>query len=103
VRRVIERLPPALASQLAGTEIAVEPLPSERQVRDEIDPRQVVMAEGIDPERGAFERMWIFFDNFLRGGITPTSAEEDLLFLFERELAFGADDDAGEGDEPQGG
>ncbi len=73
-------------SLLAGTEVVIRDAPSLQQVQDEIDPRQVVFAEGIDPERRIFKRLWVFVRNLARAGVMPTSAITDLAEIIHREV-----------------
>ena len=75
-------------SMLSGTAIHVEPLPSEEQVMNEVDPRAAVWAHTVNGETGAFMHLWIFFNNFDYAGIRPLSLEADLAELLQEELVF---------------
>jgi len=83
VAEAIGRLPEEQRRLLEGIEVCVVPYPDEAQVRDEVDPRQVVMAERVDAERGAFERLWVFSLNLERVA-PPTAISEEL----ERALSY---------------
>jgi tetratricopeptide (TPR) repeat protein len=80
VREMISGLDPEIRDQLSGAEIRVVDYPSEDQIRSEIDPRQVVLAERVDVERASFEILWVFALNLERvsGPIPP----EDELRAF---------------------
>ncbi|MCP4676134.1 MAG: tetratricopeptide repeat protein [Deltaproteobacteria bacterium] len=86
VRQAIGTLKEEERTLLDDTEVVVTNSPSEQQVDDEIDPRQMVLAEGIDPERGAFRRLWVFVRNLSRAGVLPHSAKEDLAEMILHEL-----------------
>ena len=89
VERAIGLLEERLRAMLQDVEICIEPYPSEAQVRAEMDPRQVVFIERVDPQRGVFEKMWVFHKNIVRAGIMPGTAEQDLALLIEREVLSG--------------
>jgi tetratricopeptide (TPR) repeat protein len=82
---VVQRLPEEMRRVLQGTEIRIERLPSEEQLRSELDERQILLAEGVDPERGRFERIWIFSDN-LASFAAPTTLDDDLEHLIALEI-----------------
>jgi tetratricopeptide (TPR) repeat protein len=92
VERAIAELEDRHRQMLGGTEIIIEAYPTEAQVEDEVDPRQVVLAEQVNPERKAFERMWIFFKNMVRAGMMPDTAVDDLAQMIEREVMSGRRD-----------
>jgi tetratricopeptide (TPR) repeat protein len=85
VRSVVDSLDPALRELLAGTRIVVEPYPSEQSIKDEGDPRQVVLARGVDRDRGAFESLHVYQLNFERVA-APMFAKEELGRLIAAEL-----------------
>lgn len=92
VERAVAALEDRHRQMLDGTEIIVEAYPTEAQVRDEVDPRQVVLAEQVNPERKAFKKMWIFFKNMVRAGMMPDTAVDDLAQMIEREIMSGRRD-----------
>jgi tetratricopeptide (TPR) repeat protein len=73
----ISALPEDQRVLLEGAEVRMAPYPDEAQIMDEVDPRQVVLAEGIDPEKGTFARLWIFALNLER--MAPPSANVEEL------------------------
>jgi tetratricopeptide (TPR) repeat protein len=83
VAEAIGRLPEEQRRLLEGAEVHVAPYPDEAQIRDEVDPRQVVLAERVDAGRGAFERLWVFSLNLERVA-PPTAISEEL----ERALSY---------------
>jgi hypothetical protein len=85
VAEAIGRLPEAQRRLLEGVEVRVAPCPNEAQIRDEVDPRQIVMAEGVDPGRGAFERLWVFALNLERVA-PPAGAADELLHALTYEI-----------------
>jgi tetratricopeptide (TPR) repeat protein len=85
---VIAGLEPELREQLEGAEIRVRDYPSEEQIRAEIDPRQVVLAEGVDPSRASFELLWVFALNLERIS-GPAPPAEELRAYFVAELSGG--------------
>lgn len=87
-REIIAALEPEISSQLAGVEIRVADYPSDDQIRKEVDPRQVVLLEGVDPERGGFELLWIFTLNLERIS-GPAPPEEELRVYLITELSAG--------------
>jgi tetratricopeptide (TPR) repeat protein len=99
-RAAIARLPEAARAVLDGTELVFAARPTARQVRDEVDPRQVVLAEGIDPARRAFERLHVFGRNLERVA-PPAQREEELAQLIAVEIGFEAEEDEAAGG-PQG-
>jgi tetratricopeptide (TPR) repeat protein len=98
VTKALEALPPETTVMLESTAVVIEPYPSERQIRDELDPRQVVLIEGVDPARRVFERLWVFSRNVERAVPTAASLVADLAYFIEREVttAGGDEDDVGE-------
>jgi tetratricopeptide (TPR) repeat protein len=83
VAEAIAGLPEEQRRLLEGVEVCVAPYPDEAQIRDEVDPRQIVMAERIDPARGAFDRLWVFSLNLERAA--PPAGTSDEL---QRALAY---------------
>lgn len=92
-RRAIGRAGDQVARLFHECEIRVEKVPTAKHIREEVDPRLLVFAEGIDPVRGAFERLWVFFANMIRAGIGPSEAEEELVEIIRREAMPGGDRD----------
>jgi tetratricopeptide (TPR) repeat protein len=90
VRAAIARLPDAAGAVLEGVELVITERPTARQVRDEVDPRQVVLAEGVDPARGAFERLSVFSGNLERVA-PPAQWEAELPGLIAAEIGFDED------------
>jgi tetratricopeptide (TPR) repeat protein len=88
-RGVIRTLEPVARAQLADARVQVVDYPSEEQIRREVDPRQVVLLEGIDPARGGFEVLWIFTLNLERIS-GPAAPEEELRVYLLAELGAGA-------------
>jgi len=88
-RTVVGSLDPAAAAQLADVRIRVVDYPSEEQIRREVDPRQVVLLEGVDPARGVFEELWIFTLNLERIS-GPGVPEDELRIYLIAELGAGA-------------
>jgi len=85
VAEAIGRLPEDQRRLLEGVEVGVAPYPDEAQIRDEVDPRQVVMAERVAAERGAFERLWVFSLNLERVA-PPTAISDELLRALSYEI-----------------
>ena len=73
-------------AQLNGTEIVVRDMPSRDQIQDELDPRQIVFAEGIDSERGSFRKLWVFVRNLARSGVMPDAVTHDLAEMILLEI-----------------
>ena len=88
-RQVVATLDASAREQVAGARIRVADYPSEEQIRREVDPRQVVLLEGVDPERGAFEVLWIFTLNLERIS-GPAEPGEELRIYLIAELGAGA-------------
>ncbi len=88
VKNAVSQLELESRAMLEGTSIHVAPLPTPEQVMDEVDPRQAVFAQGIDPERKAFLHLWVYFLNFEPAGVLPMSPESDLAALIQDELLF---------------
>ncbi len=86
VRQAIGALGEEERTLLDDTEVLVMDSPSERQIQNEIDPRQMILAEGIDPQRGTFRKLWVFVRNLSRAGVLPHSAKEDLAEMILHEL-----------------
>ena len=78
-------LPDAQRALLEGAEIRMAPYPDEAQIRDEIDPRQIAWADGIDPERGVYARLWIFVLNLERMA-PPGACSEELAHAIAYEV-----------------
>jgi cytochrome c-type biogenesis protein CcmH/NrfG len=89
IDRAIASLGERFKAMLRGSEVIIEAYPSEEQVLGEVDPRQVVLAEEIDPKGKRFEKLWIFQGNMVRAGIMPNTAENDLAQMIEREVMSG--------------
>ena len=70
---------------LSGTRIMVEEYPSKDQILQEIDQREVMYAQGVDPGRRAFDTLWIFSQNLERV-ISPLNIEDGLQKLIENEI-----------------
>jgi tetratricopeptide (TPR) repeat protein len=85
VAEAIGRLPVEQRLLLEGAEVRVTPCPDEGQVRDEVDPRQIVLAERVDADRGAFERLWVFSLNLERIA-PPTAISDELLRALSYEI-----------------
>jgi tetratricopeptide (TPR) repeat protein len=88
VKTAISRLDAETQAMLLYAEIHVAPLPSLDQVMDEVDPRQAVFAQCIDPDRKSFLHLWVYFLNFDYAGVLPMSPESDLAALIQDELLF---------------
>lgn len=88
VQRAISLLDDETRSLLAGTQIHVVPAPTAEQVANELDPRQVVAAETVNPKTQSFAHLWVFYLNFDNAGILPLSPEEDLAELIQEELVL---------------
>jgi hypothetical protein len=86
VERAIATLNPEVRAMLDGTAIVIEPVPSARQVNHEIEPRQVVLAEGIDARRASFKKLWIFYGNLLKAGVSPHTIDSELAKIILHEL-----------------
>jgi tetratricopeptide (TPR) repeat protein len=86
VGRALKSVSEEVRGMLAATEVVVEAYPSEAQILAEIDPRQVVFAEGVNLAHGSFERLFVFSRNMLRAGIMPDNAETDLARMISREV-----------------
>ena len=86
VKRAIAELEEKDRATLNGTELVVVTAPTKTQVQDEIDPRQVVFIEGIDPARGIFNRLWIFVRNISRAGVLPENAVQELARMIHNEI-----------------
>jgi tetratricopeptide (TPR) repeat protein len=89
IGRAIASLEESIQAVLRGTEIIVQAFPSEAQILSELDPRQVVFAQTVDPYKKRFEKLWIFQGNMVRVGIMPNTAENDLAQMIEREVMSG--------------
>jgi len=86
MRGVLAALPRESAKLLDGVVVRVEACPSERQVRDEIDPRTPLLLVGVDPERRGFETLWLFVRNIERTLRAPDQLADELTALLLREL-----------------
>ncbi len=93
VSNAIAALPEAARGVLDGAELVFAHRPTPRQVRNEVDPRQVVLAEGVDPARGAFERLYLFGRNLERVA-PPAQWEDELTHLIAIEIGFAPEDGA---------
>ena len=69
-----------------GIEIVVERHPSERHLRNEVDPRQSLFFDGPDPERGIISKLWVFTHNLARAGVMPVTAVRDLVKIIQSEM-----------------
>lgn len=94
VREVIASLEPMARKQLSGVEIRIANYPSVDQIRQEIDPRQVVLAQGVDPQRETFELLWIFMVNLERvaGPLPPNDELRSHLIAELNAAGRGRDD-----------
>ncbi|MFO8073470.1 MAG: tetratricopeptide repeat protein [Polyangia bacterium] len=88
IGHVVRRLPEEMRRMLKDTEIRIERLPSEEQLRSELDERQILLARDVDPERGRFEHLWVFSAN-LESFAAPTTLEDDLERLIALEIGAG--------------
>jgi tetratricopeptide (TPR) repeat protein len=88
-RQVVAALDRRTREQVADVSIRVADYPSEEQIRREVDPRQVVLLEGVDPVRGVFEVLWIFTLNLERIA-GPAEPDEELRIYLIAELGAGA-------------
>ncbi len=86
VEKAIAELGEQERAALANAEIILATAPTQHQIQNELDPRQVVFAEGIDPERSTFERLWVFTRNISRSGVMPESAVAELAQLIQEEV-----------------
>ncbi len=82
---LIGDMKPDFRETLRGTRVVVEEYPKEDQILQEIDPREVVYAQGVDPGRRAFDTLWIFSQNLERV-ISPLNMEDGLRKLIENEI-----------------
>jgi tetratricopeptide (TPR) repeat protein len=86
VEQAIQGLGESLRKMLAKTEVVVASLPTREQVCQEIDPRQLVLVEGIDLTHGCFEKLWVFIKNFEYVRVSPCTMVEDLTEVIQSEL-----------------
>jgi tetratricopeptide (TPR) repeat protein len=86
VLRAITLLKGDAGDALKEIEIVVANLPSHSQVCAEVDPRQMLLLEGIDPVRRSFKKMYVFVYNLARSGFFFRSADEELAVFIEREI-----------------
>ncbi|MCK9460321.1 MAG: tetratricopeptide repeat protein [Proteobacteria bacterium] len=77
VAEAIAGLPEEQRRLVEGVEVRVAPYPDEAQIRGEVDPRQIVLAEGVDATRRSYERLWVFSLNLERTA-EPTGMREEL-------------------------
>lgn len=84
--QAISKLDARTRGMLSKTRIISALLPDDEQVRLEMDPRQVVFAEGVNLEHGCFERLWIFVKNFEHARISPFSVVDDLAEVIQGEV-----------------
>ncbi len=70
---------------LNGTRVVVADYPGKDQILQEIDPREVVYAQSVNPDRKAFDTLWIFSQNLERV-ISPLNMEDGLRKLIENEI-----------------
>ena len=82
---LIGDMKPDFRETLNGTRVVVEEYPKEDQILQEIDPREVVYAQGVDPSRRAFATLWVFSQNLERV-ISPLNIEDGLRKLIENEI-----------------
>ncbi len=85
IRQAIALLDPEAQAPLENTEIVIQASPTEQQICEEVDPRQVVLIKGIDPALGAFKKMWIFSRNMARAGVMPNTIINDLAKMILQE------------------
>ena len=88
VTRAIDLGDQDIREVLKDVEIVVCPMPSVAQLYDEIDPRQAVYIEGMDLEKRAFKRIWLFYRNLEHAGILPIRPEEILIQIISDEVRF---------------
>lgn len=86
-------LPDEIRGWLEGAEVHIEELPSKEQICREVDPRQSVLVEGIDPSEHRFEHIWVFTKNLPRAGATPSNLPLVLAELFHKEAGPSSDDE----------
>ncbi len=71
---------------LKNTQIHFVSHPTREQVMDEVDPRQAVLAEGVNIEFKSFINLWIFYGNFEHAGLSLVSPEFGLAEIIKDEL-----------------
>ena len=86
VARSIDRLEGSRREQLKDAQIIVRSYPSRHQILREADPRQIVMAQGLNAKNQTIRKLWIFTYNLERSGIAPEQAELALTDLICEEL-----------------
>jgi tetratricopeptide (TPR) repeat protein len=96
VRAALAELPDPVRSALDGARITVVEQPTAGQVRSEIDPRQVVLAEDISPDLRAFRLLQVFSRNLARVA-PPGRWAEELVHLISAEVGFDEGDDGAAG------
>ncbi len=82
---LIGDMEPDFSRTLNGTRVVVVEYPGDDLILQEIDPREVVYAQGVDPDRRAFDTLWIFSQNLERV-ISPLNMEDGLRKLIENEI-----------------
>ena len=85
VARAIPLLDDDVQRMFREVNILIETAPSESQIRAEVDPRQVIFLEGINPERGTFEKMWVFTRNLMRTGVMSSTIEFEIALMIRHE------------------
>lgn len=88
IREAMDTLDPGVRALLDGANIVVDTYPSVDLICDEIDPRQVVRASGVDHIKGVFRELQIFLHNLERVA-PPTFMAQELGKLITMEVAPG--------------
>ncbi len=76
----------ATAARLEHTELRLEAHPSERQIRNDVDPRQVIFIDGVDATRGTVKTLWIFYHNLVRCVGATATIDRELAEMILQEL-----------------
>ena len=88
VQRIRSELPDNVRRLCGESRLLIADYPSAEQITAEVDPRQIVFVDRIDPERGRFERLWIFTLNLERM-VSPLLLEDELARLIALETGGG--------------
>jgi tetratricopeptide (TPR) repeat protein len=86
VHQAIEELDPDDKAMLKDIEIIIDKHPSERQVLNDVDPRQSVYFDGVDLESRVVSKLWVFTYNLARAGVMPNTAVNDLVKIIQCEI-----------------
>ncbi len=88
--RALEQLAPVLRQYVAGTDVFVTDAPGVELVADGVDPRALVLLDGVVDEEAAVpraSRLFVYAVNLTRVAGSPEALETEIADALEREIS----------------